>query len=725
MWLVPLIGDAYRFIGSGSVLMRALIAMACLLPPTMLMGASLPSVARWVETTPTGVSWLGYFYGGNIGGAVVGSLVTGFYLLRVYDTSIATYVAASLNMAVAMVAFFMASRLPDAPRTISPVVERPTTSGAVIVYIVAALSGATALGAQVIWTRLLSLSFGGTVYAFSLILGAILFGLGLGAWIGAAFARTTTLPRVALGWIQMLLCGAIAWAGSRLTTSLPYWPISPQISSSPWFTFELDVVVSLWVVLPASILWGASVPLALASVSRAGSDPARFVGRVYAANTFGAIAGSLLTGLVFVSSIGTRNVQQLLIALSALAGAMLLVPRALTARPAHRMTAAGAVVAVVGAIWLIRTVSDIPALLVQYGRYSAFTQAWVGRTDAVYVGEGLNGFVAVSRNAKGQLYYHNAGKVQASSEPQDMRLQRMLGHFTHLVPSAPKDVLVIGLGAGVTAGAVSIGPGVERMTIVEIEPLVPQVVSTYFADYNDHVLQNPKVRVFVDDGRHFLQTTDARFDAITTDPFDPWAKGSAVLLTREFFELAKQRLNPGGVVTLWVPLYENSTAAVKSAIATFFDAFPHAVIWGNTNNGQGYDIVLMGQAGPPRIDVDDLQRRLDSPPFVQVKRSLSAIGISSAVDLVKGYAGSPRDLANWLKDADINRDRGLKLQYLAGMGLNLFESGAIYADMLAHVRFPEELYVASPATRQSLREAMNRAVTEGLAAGQDKGNTLP
>ncbi len=194
--------------------------------------------------------------------------------------------------------------------------------------------------------------------------------------------------------------------------------------------------------------------------------------------------------------------------------------------------------------------------------------------------------------------YHNAGKVQASSEPQDMRLQRMLGHFTHLIPRAPKNALVIGCGAGVTAGAVSIGPGVERMTIAEIEPLVPASVSKYFGEHNYNVVENPKVTIHIDDARHFLLTTDQTFDAITSDPLDPWVKGAATLYTQEFFELVKRQLNPGGVVTLFVQLYESNPAAVKSEIGTFMKAFPNSVVWGNTNNGQGYDLVLMGQVEP-------------------------------------------------------------------------------------------------------------------------------
>ncbi len=153
-------------------------------------------------------------------------------------------------------------------------------------------------------------------------------------------------------------------------------------------------------------------------------------------------------------------------------------------------------------------------------------------------------------------------------------------------------MLVIGCGAGVTAGAVSIDPAVEHETIAEIEPLVPKVVSTYFAEHNFDVVRNPKVHVRIDDARHFVETTSEKFDAITSDPLDPWVKGAAMLYTVEFFEMAKDHLNPGGVVTLFVQLYESNTEAVKSEIGTFLEVFPNGIVFGNTNEGKGYDLVL-------------------------------------------------------------------------------------------------------------------------------------
>jgi spermidine synthase len=325
------------------------------------------------------------------------------------------------------------------------------------------------------------------------------------------------------------------------------------------------------------------------------------------------------------------------------------------------------------------------------------------------MGEGWNATVAVTRLPGGVLNYHNAGKVQASSEPQDMRLQRMLGHMTTLVPAHAAKVLVIGCGAGVTAGAVSIDPVVVDQTIAEIEPLVPVVVAREFGEHNFHVVDNKKVHIRIDDARHFLLTTNERFDAITSDPLDPWVKGAAMLYTREFFELVKKRLNPGGAVTLFVQLYESNTEAVKSEIATFMEAFPHGVVWGNTNNGAGYDLVLLGQVEDTKIDVDAIQAKLQRPEYAPVAQSLREIGMNSAVDLFSTFAGRAADLQPWLADASINRDRNLRLQFLAGLGLNLYQSDVIYSGMLAHARrFPDELFAGAPETIAALRAGILR-----------------
>src|SRR6266496_2036962 len=313
--------------GLAGILLRGAVAAVCLLPPTLLMGATLPTIARWIEKLPQGVSWLGFFYGGNIAGAVFGSLLAGFYLLRVHDMAKATYVAATVNGTAALIGFGLAALTPrDAPAGGSFADRASGAPGSRSVYVTIALSGLCALGAEVIWTRLLSLMLGPTVYTFSIILAVFLVGLGIGSSIGSFLTRGSTQPRLALGWCQTLLAAAIAWTAYMLEKSLPYWPINPSLSRSPWFNFQLDLARCCWAILPPTVLWGASFPLALAATAARGQDSGRLVGRVYAANTVGAIVGAIGTSLFLIAWVGTRHAQQLLIGLSTLAALLMLTP---------------------------------------------------------------------------------------------------------------------------------------------------------------------------------------------------------------------------------------------------------------------------------------------------------------------------------------------------------------------------------------------------------------
>jgi spermidine synthase len=714
LWCMPYVGGLYFRIavhGMNGVFVRGIICALCLLPPTILMGATLPAIARWVETTPDGVAWLGFFYGGNIAGAVVGSALAGFYLLRVYDMSIATYVAVAIDVAVLLASLALSRVTTYAPPAVAhDAREEPTpilSRAAWPIYVAIALSGATALAAEAIWTRLLSLLLGATTYTFSLILAALLFGLGIGSSVGASAARTSKNPRMALSFCQAMLAAAVAWAAHAMLKQLPYWPINPGLASTPANTFQIDLVRCLWTVLPAAILWGTSFPLALAAARQGEADAGKLVGRVYAANTIGGIVGAMFGSMILIPWVGSQTSQQVLVVVAAISAVIAVLPDVRgrgDESPRGRRPFALAAYAMLLAIYCVRLVPAVPPLLVGYGRW--FATRLDNANDFIYVGEGVTASVAVSQLSNGVLNYHNAGKVQASSEPQDMRLQRMLGHLTTLLPPKADNVVVIGCGAGVTAGAVSIEPRLKRETIAEIEPLVPKVVSKYFGAHNFNVVTNPKVHVQIDDARHFILTTDEKFDAITSDPLDPWVKGAATLYTEEFFKVAREHLNPGGVVTLFVQLYESSTEAVKSEVATFMKAFPNGVVFGNTNNGGGYDLVLVGQNvdGPMRIDVDAVEAKLASPEYAQVARSLHEIGFENATELFSTFAGNEEMLRPWLADAEINHDRNLRLQFLAGLGLNQYNQAGIFSQMMQYRRYPEGMFTGRAERLAQIRQ---------------------
>jgi spermidine synthase len=637
------------------------------------------------------VSWLGFFYGGNIAGAVTGSLLAGFYLLRLFDMARATYVAAAINIAMAGLAWLLAK-----PADGRAVKARPTGSQRATshpprtpIYVAIALSGLAALGAEVVWTRILSLLFGGTVYTFSIIAAAFLFGLGIGSAAGAWLARNAQRPGAMLAACQVGVAFTVAWGAALINRAYPYWPIDPALASGPWFIFQLDLLRAFVAVVPAACFWGASFSLALAAAAPRAEDPAGVVGRVYAANTIGAVVGSLSFSLVVIPAFGSQDAQRLLIWIAAAAAIATL---------AWRMAA----VAVVAAAVASATIAPVPPDVIAYGRQIATFKG----ANFLYAGEGLNSSIAVSESDGGVRNFHVSGKVEASTEVHDMRLQRMLGHMSALMHPEPHSVLVVGFGAGVTAGSFVLHPGVTRIVICEIEPLIPRMVAPFFTTENYNVVNDPRVEIVYDDARHYIQATNEKFDVITSDPIHPWVKGAASLYTQEYFEQVKAHLNPDGVVTQWVPLYQSTEDVIKSEVATFFDVFPFGTIWSNQYaNGGGYDVIMLAKAEALKIDPAALEARLHRPDHAQIEAALTQVELAGIDGLMATYAGQARDLRPWLTDAQISTDRNLRLEYLAGMGNNVYDA-QIYEHMLAYRRFPEEMFTASPVWMERLRRGM-------------------
>jgi spermidine synthase len=692
---IPLLGSLYvAWAGNFGFVLRLVVAALALLPATLAMGATLPAVAPWVRSTP----WLGLCYAANAAGGAVGAVLAGFYLLRAHDVYAATAVAVALNLLAALAAATLAVRAPPTVVTSEPAGVPAARTGTTL-YVVAALSGFTALAAEVLWTRQLSLLLGGTVYTFALIVGVFLLALALGSAAGVGIGERYR-PRTALAACQWLLCLALAAGAYALARSLPYWPLDVTLPSTAESALELDLLRVAWVALPATLLWGASFPLALAALAAETRAPRQaLVARLYAANTAGAILGALLTTFVLVVVIGSQRTAQLMIVLCAAAGWLLLYD---TARGGRRFALASLAAAALASVALV--VPALPPAFVAYGRFLPTRGL---DANVVYVGEGLTSSIAVVAEPSGVLTYHNAGKTQASTYPEDLRLQRMLGHLGTLLAEQPKSVLVVGLGAGITAGAVTIDPAVERVVVAEIEALVPAAAAHYFGAHNFGVVTSPKVEIRIDDGRHLLATTTERFDVITSDPLDPWVKGAAALYTREFWQLAKERLNDGGVVTVFVQLYESTPEAVRSEIATFLDVFPQGLLFANTVQGMGYDLVLVGRTDSRPIDLTRLARRMARSDYAPVAASLRVVGFASALDLLGAYTGGAQDLAPWLEGAARNTDRNLRLQYLAGEGMNSFRAAAIFRELVGEgPAFPEGLFTGTAADLELLRQRL-------------------
>ena len=711
--LLPFVTSLYTsYVEYGylNIFLRALISLVILLPPTILMGATLPALARWVKMTRTGTSRIGYFYSANIAGSIIGVLIAGFLLLRLYDMTVTTTFAVLLNISIGLLSLRIANRSQYSTGAIIPKVISESAP-ANPVHIAIALSGVGALGAQIVWMRNLSLLFGATVYTFSVVLTVFLAGLGIGSFLGSWLLKKIQRPVIAFISFQSLLVVCIPYAGLSIIYLIPDLHFLPEYQG--WIVKSLDDILRCSVaILPATILWGASFPVALALTLLGQNDPGKAVGKIYAANTAGAIIGAVATSLFVIPTLGTRVAQQVLTWSAVFAVLVILIPmvldsvnfgiNSLVPKLRKKTVIASACVSLFALGYVTSQFIPMPHNgMISYGR-DVFR--WDSPEEYLYSREGITSSIAVSREKKtGYLNFHISGKVVASNWPADMRNQRILGHLPALLHNLPKSILVIGFGAGVTAGTFSLYPSVERIVIVEIEPDVPVAANRFFGKENYDILKDKRVEIIVDDARHFVTTTQEKFDIITTDPIHPWVKGASALYTTEFFELLKHRLNPGGFITQWVPLYETNEAAVKSEIGTFFEVFPNASLWNTSDspNFSGYDIVMLGQIDPITIHSEKIQGRLDSSP--KIKNSLSEVKYDSAVSVLKTFSGQNSDIATWLEGVELNRDNNLRLEYLAGQSLDDYGKDRIHYALTRDLAYPESLFSVSPSEENKLR----------------------
>ena len=496
--------------------------------------------------------------------------------------------------------------------------------------------------------------------------------------------------------MQLALALAIAAGAWLIVNLLPQWQPTrsflPAIHASPLFTFAFDALRCAVAMLPATILWGASFPLTIAAAR--GGDAGRSVAAINAFNTAGALAGAVLLTLIGIPRFGSQISQQVLVVAAALTGTAVL----LSLRNAPSVFSVVSVGSLVTAISVF-SVPEIPGHLIAFGRS---VNSWDSIKRFLYLEEGATASVAVTVGVAGAKQFHIAGKVEASDMDVDMRLERMLGHVPALLHPHPRSILIVGVGAGVTAGALSIHPEVERIVICEIERVVPESARLYFGDENHHVFDDPRVELVFDDARHFLQTTSETFDIITSDPIHPWVRGAATLYSVEYLQLARAHLNPGGIVTQWMPLYETDLRSVKSEIATFAQVFPDTTLWNPDLLEEGYDLVALGRVVAHPISEAAIDARIGTAPRVQ--NSLDAVKLPTAAAVLATYAGRARDLMPLLADAEINRERHLRLQYLAGLAANKDQRYYIFQELVKYRRYPADLFLASAGLESQLRK---------------------
>jgi spermidine synthase len=669
------LGRSWGLSYTGLSAVQALLVFAILVLPTTLMGGTLPAMSRFCVRTPDGVRvGVARLYALNTFGAVAGTALCGLWLLPRLGMRTTVAITAGANLAIAILAWAIDARGATAAAAATRT-EAPPEPGRglprralIAVLITVGVSGAAAMVNQVGWTRALSLIVGSSTYAFTAILLAFLVGIAGGSYLVSRVAPRAQFGLVVLGLIQV----GIGASGLAMMWAFDWLPEAflraYRLSASPDFLLGAQILLSLAILLGPTLLMGAMFPCALHLAAGGPHRLGRDVGRVYGANTLGAILGTALGGFVLVPVLGIQRALGMAALANAAVALLLVLVRGVGVRWAGRWAVAFGVLAVAGGAWLVpswdqRVLTSGPAVYAAVYVSSADRGAFrtlAHSRELVFYEDGPGGTVSVHRD-RGSLSLRINGKTDASNNVSDMRTQLLSAHLPLLLHAAPRRVLVVGLGSGVTVGAALQHP-LDLVEVVEIEPAVVRA-ARLFARENRDALQDPRTRLVVADARHRLATTSDRFDVMIMEPSNPWIRGLATLFTPEYYGTVRERLTPGGIVLQWIQGYGLGPGDFAMVVRTFRRVFPHATLW----HTAGGDFLLVGGSEPLRLDLERVRRRIQASPGLQADFAL--LGLDGPAALLSDFLLGEEDTARVAGRGPLNTDDLLPLEYSAPRSL--------------------------------------------------------
>ena len=540
-------------------------------------------------------------------------------------------------------------------------------------------SGFTSMVYQVAWSRTLSLVIGSSVYGFTIVLATFLSGLALGSLV---MSRWIKHLKGSLAWwiffVQLFIACA-AYASSSLVNHLPYYYSRGYhwVEADPTWIYLLSSGLAALIILPSTFGMGAMFPLVVAFFTTARQEVGRLVGNLYSLNTVGAILGAFFGGFVFLSLLGIRTTLVTAIVINLYVALLVAVvaPCSLRTRVVTCLLPLGLIGAMVAMppAWNSLLMSSG---MYRYAEYlpkdfsdDDFWTLTKGAWELLFYEEGLNTTVTVLGNGKDVLLINN-GKVDASTLG-DLPTQLLLAHLPLLLHSEPRDVCVIGLGSGITAGSALRHP-IRSLALLEIESAV-LAASHYFDRVNHQPLSDPRTEAIVADGRTYLSMTGRQFDVIISEPPNPWVSGASNLFTREFFETARKRLRPQGILAQWIQLYSLPPNDLGSLLASFTSVFPPVVIFSTV---EANDIVVLGSEVPLPIDLPVIQRRLDR---VEVAQDLARAQVHRVADLISYFKIGEEEIRALVARSVLNTDDNLLIEFSAPLTLATNTGRAIQA----------------------------------------------
>jgi len=710
----PMLVSAYADGNGGTTfaVLRLVTSVLLLAAPAAAMGATFPIASRWiVRGASSAAQDAGGLYAANTLGAAAGAVLAGFVLIPALGLSGSTWVGVALNVAAAAGAYAIARNQRSEGEGVSPRQSKADAKASALrtqrpladssPWLAALALGASGFGSltlQVVWTRLLVQILGPTTYAFSIVVAIFIIGLAGGAAIGSWL-----VARVRSAGVGLAICMLTSAGLSLAAASSVDWALltMAEIVARPEYQFNdvlsREILMVTGLLLPMTLAFGAAFPFAVALAAGRDEAVTENLGRIYAVNTIGAIAGALLAGFVLVPGIGLHLTIRVVAAIVGGTALAILV----FAGPARgRLIGFALAVVVLGAGLAL---PQWDRLLLSSGAYK-YAAAMRGPSLEVALAagellsyrEGATGTVAVRRLA-GTVSLAIDGKVDASNSG-DMLTQRLLAHVPLLLHPNPKRVAILGLGSGVTLGSALTHP-VDAATVLEISPEVVDA-SRFFEAENHRALADPRTRLVVGDGRTHLMLGRESYDVIVSEPSNPWMAGIASLFTREFFEGAKARLAPGGILCQWAHTYDISSDDLRSIVATFLTAFPDGSMWlvGDA------DVLLVGSTSPLDAAVAGIAAAWQRPG---VAADLATIGAADPYAVASLFVAQGESLKAWANGAPLQTDDRSRLEFSGPrniFGLSRDDNAAALRELAATSPRPPAIVAATTApTAHNLR----------------------
>ena len=638
----------FQFSRGMGIALRGLLALFLLFVPVSMMGATLPLLARFVtrEAAVRGMP-IGALYTLNTLGAVAGCFVTGFFLIARFGYTETTLIGAAANLLVGAIAWAVSRRHETGgvalPAEAAGPDERPVPWSTWQYVIVAAffLSGFCSLGLEVLWTRLLSIIFLGTTYAYTSMLTTLLLGIALGSAAASLIVDRLRHPAALLG-AALIITGAGCIYMLGTLADMPAKVLALQsISGGDWsLVIRGKFLLAFRALFIPTFFLGMTFPLVVKALSQHRVSLGRDVGRLYCANTVGGVLGSLAGGFLVIPVLGTHG--------GIVAFGLLL-------------AGSGAVVLVYDRGWgVARTVAALAAgaLFLAFSFYRApddvnraLNAGYIPKDHHVlHYEEGVEGTVAVSEpvdEASGADRVLWINRVQATTSiEKGVKMNRLQGVLPLLFDRDPKDVLFMCFGSGITCGTLALSD-FERIDAVDISAEV-LAAAPYFETDNLGVIDRPEVTFHVDDGRNFLLTSPRAYDVITFEPMPLAVAGVSTFYTQEYYELCLKQLKPGGLVSQWIPLHSLNPKVVRSLAYTFTSTFPHYTGW-----FINADLFLVGSNAPLQLDAGRIQQNLANPVL---RGALEEVGFKDLESVVACYLMDEAGLDAFVSGGTAMRD---------------------------------------------------------------------